>query len=198
MRELLEENPGRLLCLFSPSLQQGDKLLGRRKRQAQERGLHGVSSETLTPHSGQRGEAELPELTALPEKCCVSDEGQQLFPGLVDCQPASSKLLLPKAAGSGALGPAACGQRGCWTIWRTLEASGGSPGGCLCALGSLSRPHKPGLRCGRPVVAGVLATRIHTNPLLKAHAHPRGGDGDPPAQPLSAGAAGGRDQRGEG
>lgn len=99
MRELLEENPGRLLCLFSPSLQQGDKLLGRRERQAQERGLRGVSSETLTPHSGQRGEAELPELTALPEKCCVSDEGQQLFPGLVDCQPASSKLLLPKAAG---------------------------------------------------------------------------------------------------
>lgn len=99
MSELLEENPGRLPCLFFPSSQQGDRLPGRRERQAQERGLRGVSSETPRPHPGQRGESELPELTALPEKCCVSDEGQQLFPGLTDRQPASSKLLLPKAAG---------------------------------------------------------------------------------------------------
>lgn len=41
--------------------------------------------------------------------------------------------------------------------------------------------------------------RIHTNPQLTAHAHPRSGDSDPPAQPLSAGVAGGRNQReGEG
>lgn len=99
MHELLEENPGRLLCLFFPSSQQGDRLPGSKERQAQESGLHGVSSETPRPHPGQRGEAELPELTAFPEKCYVSDEGQQLFPGLADRQPASSKLLLPKAAG---------------------------------------------------------------------------------------------------
>lgn len=51
----------------------------------------------------------------------------------------------PKLLGSGALGSAACGQRGCRPIWRTLGESGGSPGGCQHALGSLNHPHEPGL-----------------------------------------------------
>ena len=154
---------------------------GRRERQAQERGRRGVSSETSRPHPGQRGKAESPELTALPEKCCLSDKGQQFFPGLADRQPASSKVLLPKAARL--WGP--------WTsciwpagllahlenTWRVRRQSLGLP---MCPrLPEPSSQVRTRKRCSRPVVAGVLGMRIHTNPLRTVHAHPQDGDSDP-------------------
>lgn len=79
----------------------------------------------------------------------------------VSLHPAS--CCYPKPPGSGALGPAACGQRGCRPIWRTLRASGGSPEGCRRALGSLNHPHEPRLGKMRQASSGWCPSYANTH-----------------------------------
>lgn len=179
MRELLEENPGRLICLLFPSSQQGDRLPGRR---GGERGKHrkegGVESAVKPRGPTQGREARLSRPNSLLSlrnaASRIKDSSSPRGLRTVSLHPA--RCCYPRPPGSGALGPAAYGQRGCWPIWRTLGASGGSPWGCQCVLGSLNHPHKPGLGKMRQARSGWCPSYANTH---QSTAHPRGGDGDP-------------------